>query len=123
MTTCGLAEKDGRGTKLVRMTETTLRWHRTIIGFGKKLEHNLALLAGIATLCRLGRPVLIGASRKRFIGELTGQSEPAGRVFGSVAASLAAYRRGATLFRMHDVGALASALAIEDAINRSGPKK
>jgi dihydropteroate synthase len=93
------------------------------IGFGKKLEHNLALLAGIATLCRLGRPVLIGASRKRFIGELTGQSEPAGRVFGSVAASLAAYRRGATLFRMHDVGALASALAIEDAINRSGPKK
>jgi dihydropteroate synthase len=91
------------------------------IGFGKRLEHNLAILAGVERLMRLGRPLLIGPSRKRFIGELTGQSSPAMRVSGTVAACLEAYRRGATIFRVHDVDAVASALAVATAIRRARP--
>ena len=86
------------------------------IGFGKLLEHNLALLAGVDELASLGCPVLVGPSRKRFIGELTGLDEPADRVAGTVAACLAARRRGASIFRVHDVGALAGALAVAEAV-------
>jgi dihydropteroate synthase len=86
------------------------------IGFGKKLEHNLALLAGIGELASLGVPVLVGASRKRFIGELTGEGEPRRRAAGTVAACLAARRRGATVFRVHDVAALRQALVVAEAI-------
>ena len=91
------------------------------IGFGKTTEHNLRLLGGVETLRRLGRPVLIGASRKRFIGELTGQDDPAGRVSGTVAACLAAWRRGATIFRVHDVAALRAALAVAKAVEELAP--
>jgi len=91
------------------------------IGFGKLLEHNLALLAGVPALRALGCPVLIGSSRKRFIGELTGLAAPADRVSGTVAACLATFRRGATIFRVHDVGALVSALKVAEAIERAGP--
>ncbi len=86
------------------------------IGFGKRLEHNLALLGGVDELLTLDRPVLIGASRKRFIGELTGEDEPAQRVSGSVAAHLAAWRGGATLFRVHDVRPFVSALQVARAV-------
>ena len=86
------------------------------IGFGKRLEHNLALLAGVGQLCQLGRPVMVGISRKRFLGELTGQTAPAQRVAGTVAACLAAWQRGATIFRVHDVRPLADALAVYRAI-------
>jgi len=85
------------------------------------LEHNLALLAGVPALRALGCPVLIGSSRKRFIGELTGLAAPADRVSGTVAACLATFRRGATIFRVHDVGALVSALKVAEAIERAGP--
>lgn len=91
------------------------------IGFGKTIEHNLELLRRLDELVALGYPVLVGASRKRFIGELTGVAEPRGRVAGSVAAALVAVQRGAAVVRVHDVpetvGALAVALAIggEDA--------
>jgi len=88
------------------------------IGFGKRLEHNVALLAGTAELCRLGRPILIGASRKRFIGELTGQDDPDQRVAGTIAACLSAWRQGATIFRVHDVGAVAQALTVAQAIQK-----
>ena len=87
------------------------------IGFGKLLEHNLALIAGVGALARLGRPVLVGPSRKRFIGELTGIATPADRVSGTIAACLAARRRGATIFRVHDVAPLAEAIAVFDAVN------
>ncbi|MFP3936952.1 MAG: dihydropteroate synthase [Phycisphaerae bacterium] len=90
------------------------------IGFGKLLEHNLSLLAGVDKLTELDRPVLVGPSRKRFIGELTGESDPHRRMPGTLAAVLEARRRGATLFRVHDVAETVQALTIADAITASG---
>jgi dihydropteroate synthase len=86
------------------------------IGFGKLLEHNLLLLVNVEQLAELGRPVLVGPSRKRFIGEITGEAVPARRVWGTLAACLAARRGGATIFRVHDVGALVQALAVDEAL-------
>ena len=92
------------------------------IGFGKKLEHNLALLAGVDKLAALGVPVMVGASRKRFIGELTGRDDPTERLGGTIAACLAAYDRGATILRVHDVAAAVQALKVAQAIRQSaGP--
>jgi dihydropteroate synthase len=91
------------------------------IGFGKTAEHNLALLAGVASLCELGQPVLIGASRKRFIGAITGASEPAERLAGSLAAACAAYLGGASIFRVHDVAATRQALDVLRRIARVSP--
>lgn len=85
------------------------------IGFGKRLVHNLELLARLGELVALGSPVLIGASRKRFIGELTGDAGE-DRVSGSVAAVLAARERGAVLFRVHDVAATRQALTVFESI-------
>jgi dihydropteroate synthase len=90
------------------------------IGFGKRLEHNLALLSGIGRLAELGRPVMVGPSRKRFLGELTGVQDPAGRTAGTIAACLEAWRAGATLFRVHDVAPVVQALAVARAIRDSG---
>ena len=89
------------------------------IGFGKLLEHNLALLGGIGRLVELGCPVLVGPSRKRFIGELSGQGAPERRIAGTIAACLAARRQGATIFRVHDVGPLVEALIVAEAIEKS----
>lgn len=86
------------------------------IGFGKLLEHNLALLSGIDQLLSLDCPVLVGPSRKRFIGEITGQADTAERLAGTLAACLAAWRRGATILRVHDVRPLADALKVAEAI-------
>ncbi|HAU37556.1 MAG TPA: dihydropteroate synthase [Phycisphaerales bacterium] len=93
------------------------------IGFGKTLEHNLALLAGLGELAALGRPVLVGPSRKRFLGELTGRTDPAQRISATVAACLEARKRGATIFRVHDVAALADALAVAQAVEGADPGK
>jgi dihydropteroate synthase len=90
------------------------------IGFGKRKEHNLALLAGVGALAGLGVPVLVGPSRKRFLGELTGQADPQARGAGTLAACLAAWSRGATIFRVHDVGPLREALAVAAAIEGAG---
>jgi len=87
------------------------------IGFGKLLEHNLALLAGMGEIVSLGLGVLVGPSRKRFIGELTGQDDPRQRTAGTVAACLAAWQRGATMFRVHDVRPVRDALAVATAID------
>jgi dihydropteroate synthase len=86
------------------------------IGFGKRTEHNLALLAGIASLVALGRPVLVGPSRKRFIGDLSGEACPPRRVGGTIAACLAARAAGASIFRVHDVAPVRQAMTIHDAI-------
>jgi dihydropteroate synthase len=86
------------------------------IGFGKRTEHNVALLAGIGELAGLGVPVLVGASRKRFIGAITGEEDPANRLAGSIAAAMAAYERGATIFRVHDVAATRQALQVMRAV-------
>jgi dihydropteroate synthase len=81
------------------------------IGFGKTLAHNLALMSGLATLHGLGVPLMVGASRKRFIGTLTRVDNAADRVHGSVGAALAAVAQGAQIIRVHDVAATAQALA------------
>jgi dihydropteroate synthase len=82
------------------------------IGFGKTLEHNLELIARIDELVALGRPVVIGASRKSFIGRITGRQDPGERVAGTVAVNVLAYERGARVFRVHDVAPSRDALAM-----------
>src|SRR5215217_7701352 len=86
------------------------------IGFGKNLEHNLALFHNLDAIVGLGLPVLIGASRKRFIERITGLQEARERVFGTVATTVLAYERGATYFRVHDVRANREALAVAEAV-------
>jgi dihydropteroate synthase len=89
------------------------------IGFGKTLEHNVELLRRLDELVALGRPVMVGASRKSFLGRLTGRSEPAERVAGTVATTVLAYERGATLFRVHDVAPNVEALKVTAATVRA----
>jgi len=89
------------------------------IGFGKTLGHNLTLLQHLDSLVQLGFPVLVGASRKSFIGRITGEEEARERVFGTVAANVISYERGATLFRVHDVRANREALAVAEAVRRA----
>jgi dihydropteroate synthase len=86
------------------------------VGFGKNLEHNLDLLRNLDAIVDLGFPVLIGASRKRIIERITGAQEAKARVSGTVAASVLAYERGATFFRVHDVRANREALAVAEAV-------
>ncbi|MBA2692873.1 MAG: dihydropteroate synthase [Rubrobacter sp.] len=88
------------------------------IGFGKTLSHNLLLLKNLEDTVDIGFPVLIGASRKGFIGKLTSEDDIGGRVFGTVATSVLAYERGATLFRVHDVRANKDALEVAAALRR-----
>jgi len=85
------------------------------IGFGKTVDHNLRLLQELDALCVLGRPVVIGVSRKRFLGTLTGRPE-GDRVAATVAANVAAFERGARIFRVHDVEPNRDALAVAAAI-------
>lgn len=85
-------------------------------GFGKALEHNLALLAGLDRFADLKLPILAGLSRKRMIGTLTGQEQPAQRLHGSVAAAVLAAERGARILRVHDVAATVQALAVQHAL-------
>lgn len=84
-------------------------------GFGKTLEHNLDLLASLARLAALGRPLLVGLSRKRMIGTLTGRGVD-DRVPGSVAAALLAVERGAHIVRVHDVAPTVDALRVAAAV-------
>ena len=92
------------------------------IGFGKTLEHNLKLLSSLQEIVTLGSPVLVGLSRKRFIGSLTAASRPEDRGPGSVAAVLAARARGASIFRVHDVAATRQAMTVFQAIDRPSPR-
>ena len=81
------------------------------IGFGKTLEHNLELLRRLDELAALERPLVIGTSRKSFLGRLTGR-DVTERVHATVATTVIAYERGARVFRVHDVAATADALAV-----------
>jgi len=87
------------------------------IGFGKTLEHNLALLRALPRLCALGPPVLVGTSRKSFLGRLTGVASPSDRLAGSLASAVLAARDGARILRVHDVAAMVEALAVQQAID------
>jgi dihydropteroate synthase len=90
-------------------------WIDPGIGFGKALEHNLELLRRLDELGELGRPIVIGTSRKSFIGELTGR-DLGGRLGGTIASNVLALRGGAQVFRVHDVAELRQALDVAEAI-------
>jgi dihydropteroate synthase len=88
------------------------------IGFAKRGEHSLAMLAALPELVALGYPVVVGASRKRFLGEIAGVTEPSERVHATVGANVAALERGARIFRVHDVAPNRQALDVAWAIMR-----
>jgi dihydropteroate synthase len=88
------------------------------IGFSKRAEHSLATLGQLERVCALGFPVLIGASRKRFIGEITNVKQPDARTAGTTGANVSALDRGALLFRVHDVREARHALDVAWAIKR-----
>ncbi len=85
------------------------------IGFGKTMDHNLAIIARLRELKVLGKPIVIGVSRKSFIGKLTG-SPTDDRLEGSIAAAVLAVKDGADIVRVHDVGETIAALRVADAI-------
>jgi dihydropteroate synthase len=93
-------------------------------GFGKTLEHNLALLRGLARLAEIA-PVMAGLSRKAMIGTLTGRAAHADRAAGSAAAALIAVQRGAMIVRVHDVAITRDALAVWQAVaaGETAPKR
>jgi dihydropteroate synthase len=81
------------------------------IGFGKTLEHNLELLARLGELVAIGRPVMVGTSRKSFLGKLTGRDVD-DRQAGTIASCVLAYEHGARVFRVHEVAPVADALIV-----------
>jgi dihydropteroate synthase len=86
------------------------------IGFGKAAEHNLTLLRDLRRLADLGRPLLVGTSRKGFIGRITGEVEPAARVMGTAASVAWAVANGAAIVRVHDVEAMSRVVRVVRAI-------
>jgi dihydropteroate synthase len=90
-------------------------WLDPGIGFGKTVGHNLELIRGIPELARLGRPILLGTSRKSFIGRLDG-SPPDDRLGGTIATSILAAQAGAAVLRVHDVREMAQALRVANAV-------
>jgi len=86
------------------------------IGFGKTAAHNIALIAGLDRIARLGRPVLAGMSRKRFIGVLSGVEDADDRLAGSLAALTAAILHGASILRVHDVAESVQAARVAVAV-------
>jgi dihydropteroate synthase len=91
-------------------------WVDPGIGFGKTLEHNLELLRRLGELRELGRPIVVGTSRKSFIGRLTGR-EVSERLGGTIASSVLAARAGAEVLRVHDVAAVREAMLVAAAID------
>ncbi|MGB2712475.1 MAG: dihydropteroate synthase, partial [Conexibacter sp.] len=87
------------------------------IGFGKTVAHNLALLRRLDEIVALGRPVVVGTSRKSFLGAVTGR-EVGDRLPGTIATNVLALERGATVFRVHDVGPVKDALTVAAATVR-----
>ncbi len=86
-------------------------WVDPGIGFGKTLDHNLELLRRLDEIAAIGRPVVIGTSRKSFLGKLTGRDETH-RLPGTIATNVIAWERGARIFRVHDVAPVADALKV-----------
>jgi dihydropteroate synthase len=89
------------------------------IGFGKTLQHNLELLRRLDELAAIGRPLVIGTSRKSFLGRITGR-DVTERVYATAATSVLAFERGARVFRVHDVAATVDALAVAAATLAAG---
>jgi dihydropteroate synthase len=87
-------------------------WLDPGIGFGKTVEHNLELLRRLDEIVAIGRPVVVGTSRKSFLGKLTGGKAEGERLPGTIATNVLALERGASVFRVHDVGPVADALRV-----------
>jgi dihydropteroate synthase len=87
-------------------------WLDPGIGFGKTVEHNLELLRRLAEIVAIGRPVVVGTSRKSFLGKLAGGRDESGRLPGTIATNVLALERGASVFRVHDVAQNADALRV-----------
>jgi dihydropteroate synthase len=92
------------------------------IGFGKHLHHNLAVLASMSLYHGLGVPVLLGASRKKLIGQLSNVENPRDRLPGSIAAALSSVAQGVQIVRVHDVGATRQAVSVWRAAIRGSEK-
>jgi dihydropteroate synthase len=88
------------------------------IGFGKTVEHNIEILKKLEQLKGLGKPILVGTSRKSFIGELTGKGTD-GRMFGTAATVTAAILKGADIIRVHDIGEMRDVVFVTDALKRT----
>jgi dihydropteroate synthase len=86
-------------------------WLDPGIGFGKNVDHNLELLRRLDEIVAIGRPVVVGTSRKSFLGRLTGR-EVGDRDAGTIATNVLAYARGASIFRVHDVREAVDALKV-----------
>jgi dihydropteroate synthase len=91
------------------------------IGFGKTVAHNLTLLDRLDEIVAIGRPVVVGVSRKSFLGKITGREVAAERVHATIAANVLALERGATVFRVHDVAPSRDALLVAAATLRRAP--
>jgi dihydropteroate synthase len=92
------------------------------IGFGKALEHNLTLLSRLDEFRSLGRPIVLGTSRKKFIGTILGIPVPERRVDGTAATVALGIERGASVVRVHDVVRMAQVARMTDAILKTGTK-
>jgi len=90
------------------------------IGFGKTVEHNLELLRRLRELRSLGRPVVVGASRKAFIGKITGEDMSSGRMFGTAATVAWSVTNRADLLRVHEVGPMSQVVRMIGAIQKAG---
>jgi dihydropteroate synthase len=86
------------------------------IGFGKSVQHSVALLAATARLAEIGRPLLVGASRKSFLGRLTLAGDPRDRLEASLAAAALATYLGASILRVHDVAGTLRAVQVAAAV-------
>ena len=86
------------------------------IGFGKKIEHNLQLLRGLESFTKWNRPLMLGVSRKSFIGEATGANSVEDRLIGSVTCAALAVRDGVNIIRTHDIEATARAVRMAEAV-------
>jgi dihydropteroate synthase len=86
-------------------------WLDPGIGFGKTVDHNLELLRRLDEIVAIGRPVVVGTSRKTFLGRITGRDEGE-RLAGTIATNVLALERGATVFRVHDVREVGDALEV-----------
>ena len=87
-------------------------WLDPGIGFGKTVEHNLELLRRLDEIVAIGRPVVVGTSRKSFLGKLTGGKDESERLAGTLATNVLAFERGASVFRVHDVAEVSDALRV-----------
>ena len=94
-------------------------WLDPGIGFGKTVEHNLELLRRLDEIVAIGRPVVVGTSRKSFLGKLVGGRDEGERLPGTIATNVLALERGASVFRVHDVAQNADALAVAAATVRT----